>query len=165
MRCRSRGTTLCFVGGKAFIHSEQRGQKTAHMPCRPGSRQASRTGVWHHRDGSGRHTGQRGAGEGRGRFGGGLKGSKGKQVHGRMDDICYTPCFRFPWRQDQTPLPSPYFLPLEQHSLTTRSQHGSRQTRVVEGGGLAALLRLPTPAFRLSALHICRTKAMFMLHL
>lgn len=49
VRCRSRGTPLVLlvwgwrgVGwghkrAKAFIHSERRGKRTAHMPCRPGS--------------------------------------------------------------------------------------------------------------------------------
>lgn len=60
-----------------------------------------------------------------------------------------TPCFRFPWRQDQTLStlpPQSLFLPLEQHSLTTRSQHGSRQTRVV-GAGFSSFAAAPRSCF------------------
>lgn len=60
--------------------------------------------------------------------------------------------------------PNPY-------SSRSSSTHSPRARSMVAdrrgwwGRGLAALLRLPAPAFRLSALHICRTKATFMLHL
>lgn len=71
---------------------------------------------------------------------------------------------------DKTDPPS---LPLHPNPYSSRwsSTHSPRAHSMVAdrrgwwGRGLAALLRLPAPAFRLSALHICRTKAMFMLHL
>lgn len=70
---------------------------------------------------------------------------------------------------DKTEPPS--LLHPDPYSSRSSSAHSPRARSMVADRrgwwrrGLAALLRLPAPAFRLSALHICRTKATFMLHL
>ncbi len=134
----------------AFNHSEQHG-KTAHMPCRPGSRQAlnrrlAPQGQWGIKQDS-EEGGLREAGEASAR-------QDGRHllhhVLGSHGDKTEPPHLH----------PNPY-------SSRTSSTHSPRAHSMVAdrrgwwGRGLAALLRLPAPAFRLSALHICRTKAMF----
>lgn len=136
MRCWSHRTSLGGLGtqtGKAFTHSEQHG-KTAHMPCRVLSGSVNRRlapqGKWVDEQDSG--------------DGVWLTRSRGsKCTAGWMTSV--TPCFRFPWRQNSTP-PTPPPPPLEQHSLTTRSQHGSRQTRVV-GAGFSSFAAAPRSCF------------------
>lgn len=73
---------------------------------------------------------------------------QGKQVHGRMDDICYT-MFYVPM-ETRPNAPTPRLRPYLSHpgstrSLTTCSQRGSRQARVV-GAGFSSFAAAPLPS-------------------
>lgn len=97
--------------------------------------------------------------------GGVTNGSAGreKQVHSRMGDICYT-MSQVPMETRSNAPPNP--LPVPPHPCSSHSPrtHGMVADRRGRGQGSAALLQLPALAFWLSALHICRIKAMFTLH-
>lgn len=91
----------------------------------------------------------------------GAWGGRSKCTAGWMTSV--TPCFRFPWRQEPT-APNPLPIPPRSCSSHSPRTHGMVADRRGRGQGSAALLQLPTLAFWLSALHICRIKAMFTLH-
>lgn len=121
-----------------------------------GSHQAPWTGVWHHSDSEGMDRTVREKGNSLEK-----QGKASAQQDGRH--LLHHVLGSHGDKTDPTlPTPLPLFLPLA-HSPRAHSMVADR--RGWGGQGLAALLRLPAPAFRLSALHICRTKATLMLHL
>lgn len=145
---------LLLLGGFGDTNRQSVGPlRAAHMPCRPGSRQALWTGVWHRRDGGATNRTVR-----RRRGGASARQDGRHLLHHVLGS-----------HGDKTK-PSPPFHP-NPYSSRSSSTHSPRAHSMVAdrrgwwGRGLAALLRLPAPAFRLSALHICRTKATFKLHL
>lgn len=98
---------LLSLGGFGDTNRQSVGPlRAAHMPCRPRSRQALWTGVWHRGDGGATNRTVR-------RRRGGSKCTAGWTTS-------VTPCFRFPWRQDQTlsTLPPQSLFPPARAALT-----------------------------------------------